>query len=288
MSPFAQAAISGIMMGAIYAMLSVGLVIVYQTAHVINLAHGEAYAIAGIAVSMVVSIQAPMWAAILIATVAAIMFEVAVEYFLLRSRREWSHNTLILVTLACALFMRGVLYTLIGPDPVSFPRLIRTAPMHLAGGVLPSQGFLLIVVGFSLALVAPLLLSSTRLGRRLRAAAENSDAAQLMGINVDRLRVLAFAIAGAYGAVGAVLLVPLVSVDFRAGLDMTLRGFIAAALGGMSPLWAILCSLVLGLGEAFVTSYFDALAKDPIVFLILIGLAVWRSSKIRFGGIGRA
>ena len=67
-----------------------------------------------------------------------------------------------------------------------------------------------------------------------------------------------------------------------------MRGFIAAALGGMSPLPAIICALLLGLAEAFVTTYWDALAKDPIVFLALIGIALWQSRHIRFGGSLRA
>jgi branched-chain amino acid transport system permease protein len=289
MNPLTQAIISGLMMGAVYAMLSIGLVIVYQTAHVINLAHGEAYSIAGSVVATIVASQLlPIWLAVCAAIVAAVAFSIAVERFLLRPRRAWSHNALILITLAAALFTRGVLYTLIGSDAVSFPRLVSGAPFRIAGGALPPQGFLLIVLGFALALAVPLFLSRTRLGRQLRAAAENPDAAQLMGVDVDRVRVLAFAIAGAYGAIGAVLLVPLVSVDFHTGLDMTMRGFIAAALAGMMPMWAILCSLLLGLGEAFVTTYFDTLAKDPVVFFVLIGIAVWRSRNIRFGGIRRA
>jgi branched-chain amino acid transport system permease protein len=289
MNPLSQAIVSGVMMGAVYAMLAIGLVIVYQTAHVINLAHGEAYSIAGIVVSVMVGKQLlPLWAAIVVAIAASILFSMSVERYLLRPRRLWSHNALILVSLAAAVFMRGVLYTLVGSDAVSFPRLVSGAPFRIAGGALPPQGLLLVAVGFSLALAVPLLLSGTRLGRQLRAAAENPDAAQLMGINVDRARLLAFAIAGSYGAIGAVLLVPLVSVDFHAGFDMTIRGFIAAALGGMSPLWAILCGLLLGLGEAVVTTYFDILAKDPVVFLVLIGIAVWRSRKIRFGGTRRA
>jgi branched-chain amino acid transport system permease protein len=289
MNPLTQALMSGVMMGAVYAMLSIGLVIVYQTAHVINLAHGEAYSIAGIVVSTTVAAQLlPAWVAVFAAIAAAIMFSVAVERFLLRPRRSWSHNSLILVTLAAALFMRGVLYTLVGADAVSFPRLVSGAPFRFAGGALPPQGLLLIVAGFVLALAVPLFLSGTQLGRQLRAAAENPDAAQLMGVNVDRARIVAFGIAGAYGAIGAVLLVPLVSVDFHAGLDMTMRGFIAAALAGMSPLGAILFSLLLGLGEAFVTTYFDTLAKDPVVFFVLIGIAAWRTRNIRFGGTRRA
>jgi branched-chain amino acid transport system permease protein len=288
MNPLTQAIISGFMMGAVYAMLAIGLVIVYQTAHVINLAHGEAYSIAGCVVATLAVGPLPLWAAVVVGVAVAVVFSIAVERLLLRPRRLWSHNALILVTLAAALFMRGVLYTLIGADAVSFPRLVSGAPFRIAGGALPPQGLLLIVVGFLSAIAVPFLLSETQLGRQLRAAAENPDAAQLMGVNVDRARVLAFAIAGVYGAIGAVLLVPLISVDFHTGLDMTMRGFIAAALTGMSPFGAIACSLALGLGEAFVTTYFDTLAKDPVVFFVLIGIAVWRSRSIRFGGTRRA
>jgi branched-subunit amino acid ABC-type transport system permease component len=128
----------------------------------------------------------------------------------------------------------------------------------------------------------------TPLGRQLRATAENPDAAELMGIDVDRVRLIAFAIAGFLGGLGAVLLVPLVSVDFQTGLAMTLRGFIAAALTGMSPPLAIVGGLGLGIAEALVTVYFDALMQDPIVFLALIAVAAWQSRKIRFGGSARA
>jgi branched-chain amino acid transport system permease protein len=110
MNPLTQAVISGLMMGAVYAMLSIGLVIVYQTAHVINLAHGEAYAIAGIFVSVFVGAHIlPVWAAIVGAVVVAILASVCVERFLLRPRRLWSHSALILITLAGAIFSRGVL-----------------------------------------------------------------------------------------------------------------------------------------------------------------------------------
>ena len=84
------------------------------------------------------------------------------------------------------------------------------------------------------------------------------------------------------------LLVPLVSVDYQAGLSMTLRGFIAAALAGMSAPRAILAGFALGLAESLVTSQFGALAQDPIVFLLLIGVALWQSRKVRFGGSLRA
>jgi branched-chain amino acid transport system permease protein len=288
MNPLAQAIISGLMMGVVYALLATGLVIVFQTSRIVNIAHGECYAIGGIFTSVVAAQELPLWAAIVVGIALAVLFSVILERVLLRPRRTWSLNSLILVTLAVAFFVRGILNVAVGSAPVSFPRSFVGPPLRIAGGVLPLQGLGLIAIGLSVALAIPLFLAKTRFGRQLRAAAENPDAAELMGVNVDFVRSVAFAIAGGCGALAAVLLVPMVSVDFQTGLGMTMRGFIAAALGGMSPLLAIACGLFLGLAEAFVTTYWDALAKDPIVFLALIGIALWQSRHIRFGGSLRA
>jgi branched-chain amino acid transport system permease protein len=80
----------------------------------------------------------------------------------------------------------------------------------------------------------------------------------------------------------------MVSVDYQSGLSMTLRGFIAASLAGMSPLRAILGGLGLGLAEALVTTYFGALAQDPVIFIVLIAVALWQSRHVQFGGTARA
>jgi branched-chain amino acid transport system permease protein len=288
MNPLTQAMISGLMMGAVYALLATGLTIVFHTAKIVNIAHGETYAVAGIVIAVAAAWGAPLWLAALAGIAAAVLFALVLERVLLRPRRSWSINSLILVTLAVAFFVRGLLNVAVGADPVSFPRIFVGPPLRFAGGVMPLQGVGLVAIGFLAALAVPLFLSRTRLGRQLRAAAENPDAAELMGVDVDLARIIAFAIAGAYGALSALLLIPMVSVDFESGLGMTMRGFIAAALGGMSPILAIACGLALGLAEALVTTYVGALAKDPIVFLALIGLALWQSRHIRFGGSLRA
>jgi branched-chain amino acid transport system permease protein len=288
MNPLTQAIFSGSMMGVVYALMAVGLVIVFHTSRIVNIAQGECFAIGGIVASVVAAQKLPLWMALGAGIALAVVFSLVLERVLLRPRRAWSMNSLILVTLAVAFFVRGVLNVFVGSSPVSFPRLFVGPPLRFAGGVLPLQGLGLIVIGLLAALAVPLFLAKTRLGWQLRAAAENSDAAELMGVNVDFVRSVAFAIAGVYGALAALLLVPMVSVDFQSGLGMTMRGFIAAALGGMSPLLAIACGLFLGLAEAFVTTYWDALAKDPIVFLALIGIALWQSRDIRFGGSLRA
>jgi branched-chain amino acid transport system permease protein len=288
MNPLTQAVISGLMAGAVYALLAAGLVITFRTSRVLNLAHGESFAVGGIAAAMLAGINMPMPVVLASGMLAATLYAVAVDQLLLKPRRHWPIPSLILITLAAAFLTRGILVVIAGADPLSFQRLFTGRPIRFLGGALPWQGLALIIIGFAAAIAVTVFLLRTDLGKRLRATAENADAAELMGIDSDRMRLVAFAIAGFLGGIGSVLLVPLVSVDFQAGLSMTLRGFIAAALAGMSPGLAVIGGLGLGIGEALVTTYFGALAQDPIIFLALIGIAVWQSRNIRFGGSRRA
>ncbi|MDB5873262.1 MAG: branched-chain amino acid transporter permease, partial [Ramlibacter sp.] len=254
----------------------------------LNLAYGETYAIAGLAVALLVGAGAPGGLASAAALALAVVYTIALDRFVLQPRSHWPVPMLILVTLGVAFVSRGVLLVLAGIDPLSFPRLVAGKPLRWLGGALPPQGLLLIVVGIAAAFAVTVFLARTRIGKQLRACAANPDAAQLLGVNVGLARSVAFGIAGLLGGLAAVLLVPLTSVDFQAGLAMTLRGFIAAALAGMVPSRGVPAGLCLGLFEAFVSTYVDALAQDPIVFLVLIGIALWQSRKIRHGGGLRA
>lgn len=288
MNPFTQAIIAGLMSGAVYALLATGLVLAFNTTRVVNLAHGETYAVSGLTVAMLAAFDVPMMLALPAGVLAAVLFMLAVEHVLLRPRRHWPISSLILVSLAVAFLTRGALQLVAGIDALSFPRLIAGPPIRVLGGAMPWQGVVLVALGLAAALAVSLFLAFTPTGKQMRAAAESSDTAELLGVDVDRARTLAFGIAGALGGLGAVLLVPMVSVDFQAGLGMTLRGFIAAAIAGMSPTRAVAAGFGLGLAEAMVITYAGALAQDPVVFLVLIAVALWQSRSIRFGGGARA
>lgn len=276
------------MAGAVYALLALGLSLVYRTTRVVNLAHGESYVLGGLSMAMLSAAGMPLWLSVAAGIAIAMAFGYVVERVLLRPRAAWPMHSLILVTLGIAFFTRGVMLLLAGIDPLSFPRLLAGPPLRFAGGAIPLQGIALVAASVLATVAVSLFLTRTRLGRQLRASAEHPDAAQLMGVNVYGARSLAAILAAALGALSAALLVPLAAVDFQAGLGMTLRGFIAAALAGMSPIGSLVAGLALGFGEALVTSYLGALAQDPIIFLVLIAIAVWRSRGIRFGGGARA
>jgi branched-subunit amino acid ABC-type transport system permease component len=288
MNLFSQSIISGLMIGAVYALMGIGLVVVYRTSRVLNLAHGESFAVGGIVAAMATRAGVPLWMAAVLAVIAGAALSLALYQFILRTRTHWSMSSLVLITLATAFLVRGVLLTAVGPDPVSFRPLISGAPLRIAGGIVPLQGVLLIIAGLVASMVLAAILHMTFLGKQLLATAENPAATQLLGVNVERARLLSFGMSGALGGLSALLLIPLISVDYQAGLSMTMRGFIAAAISGMSPVYSIVAGLLLGLFEALVGTYFGSLSQDPIMFGVLIFVALWQSRKIRFGGVKRA
>jgi branched-chain amino acid transport system permease protein len=288
MNLFTQSIISGLMTGSVYVLLGLGLVLVYRTSRILNLAHGETFATTGVATGLLVGAGVPFALALSAGLIAGIALSAGLHWFILRTRSAWAPSSLILITLAVAFLMRGVLILFAGTDPISFPRLVSGPPIRMFGGALPIQGLVLILVGFSVAITVALFLSKSRIGKNLVATSENPAAAELLGVNVHLARLIAYAIAGALGGISAILLVPMISIDFQSGLAMTLRGFIAAAISGMSPFGTIISGLMLGIFEQAVGAYLGALFQDPVIFAILIGVALWRSQFIRFGGSRRA
>jgi branched-chain amino acid transport system permease protein len=288
MNLFTQAIFSGLMIGSVYALLGVGLVLVYRTAHILNLAHGEAFAMSGIFMALLLAWKVPFALAIVAAVVAAVILAMALHRFILRPRGDWPPGTLILITLGAAFVARGVMILLVGTDPISFPVIIGGGPIRFAGGVITPQGIALVIFGFGATASVGLFLTRTSIGRQMLATAENPYAAELLGVDVERARLIAYGIAGLFSALAGILLIPLFAVDFQTGLSMTMRGFIAAAISGMSPTGVLVSAFALGLFESMVGAYFGALAQDPVIFAILIIVALWQSRKVRFGGGGRA
>jgi branched-chain amino acid transport system permease protein len=288
MNPYVQGLFSGFMNGATYALLGIGLVLVFRTSRILNLAHGETFTVAAVIVVLLGQQGAPLWLGVPAAVVGAMALYCALDRFALQPRRHWPVGTLILVTLGAAFLVRGILILAVGTEPVSFPALFTGPGLRLGGGVIPRQGLALIVVGFGLAMGVTYFLSRTRLGKELTATAENPQVSQLLGINVNKVRAVAYAISAVLGAVSAVLLVPMISIDYQSGLAMTIRGFIAASIAGMSPGRTVLSGLFLGIFESMVAVVFGALLQDPVIFGLLIAIAVWQSRKIRFGGGVRA
>lgn len=288
MNIYSQGLVSGLISGASYALLGVGLVLVYRTTRILNLAHGETFVIAAVATYLLAGAGLPLYLALVIAVMLTVLLYWSLQRFALAPRSAWPIGSLILITLGAAFLVRGALILMIGSDPISIPPLIKGPPLVMFGAVIPRQGALLIGVGFSVGAAVTLFLAHTRLGKELVATAENPAAAQLLGINTRLAQSIAYCIGGGTGALAAVLLVPLISVDYNSGLSMTIRGFIAASIAGMSAGRTVAAALLLGIVESYVAVFFGALLQDPVIFGLLIAIALWQSRRIRYGGAIRA
>ena len=130
MNLFTQAIISGLMAGALYALLGIGLVLMYRTSRILNLAHGESFAITGVVAAVLTAKGVALLPALAIAVCAALVFSMSLHRFVLRPRSEWPPGVLILITLGAAFVARGVMILLIGTDPVSFPQILPSTPIR--------------------------------------------------------------------------------------------------------------------------------------------------------------
>ena len=212
-----QAVISGLMIGAVYAFLGIGLVLVYRTARILNLAHGESFAITGFVAAVLAKSGVPLGAALLLAILVAVAFALSLHRFVLRPRAEWPAGTLILITLGAAFVVRGVLILVAAPIRC---RSRRSSAARRCASRAASSRRKASRSWCSASAARPavaVFLARTRSGKQLLAAAENPYAAELLGVNVERARLTAYGIGALLGALAGGLLIPLDRSRFPVG-----------------------------------------------------------------------
>jgi branched-chain amino acid transport system permease protein len=179
----------------------------------------------------------------------------------------------LILTIGASIAIRGTALVLWGTDPAALPAFSSGPPFRLLGATMVRQG--LWVIGVA-ALVFALLwffFTRTYAGSAVRACAVNARGARLMGIRVDRMFLLAFALSGALGAVAGAVIAPITYATYDMGLMLGLKGFVAAVLGGLvSPPGAIVGGVLLGLLESFSAGLLSSGYKDAVAFVVLIAL----------------
>ena len=266
-------AVNGLVLGNIYALLAAGLALIFGVAELINFAHGSVYmAGAYFGWLLLARLGAPLWVALPAAALGGALLGVLLERTTVRPFRRSARIAPLLATLGAGMILDNLAEILFTPTPKAFPPVLPALRFQL-GGV--SLGFLdVLILGVSLSCAGGLflILKYTRIGWGLRAAAQDPEAAQQMGVRVDQVNAMAFALASALGALGGVLvglyynqISP--SMGFQAGL----KGFTACVLGGLGSIPAAMAGgLVLGLGESFGVAVFGASSRNLIAFSLLL------------------
>lgn len=285
-----QTIFSSLVNGSVYALTGVGIVLCYRSSRIVNLAQGETYMVSGVLCAKMVGWGSPLWLSGVCGIAAAVVGAMAFERLALRSRFDWDPSRLIIITVGVAVLVEGIADRIIGGDQLTFSAVLTGAPLQIHGAAISQQDLLLI--GVTLAATAGLIafFRSTLLGHAMTAVAENPRVSQLLGINVGRMRLISFGLAGLLGGISAFLLVPQNGIGYNVGLPLTLNGFAAAAFANMvSPARALGAGMFLALAEGLVGSYVNVALETPLVFgVLLVAGVAYLGRGQRFAGAVRA
>ena len=271
-----QFLLTGLTVGAIYALVALGFAIIFNASHVINFAQGEFVMIGGMAAAGFVEAGLPLPLAALFAVGGAMLVGLALEKLAVEPARGAPVVTLIIITIGASILLRG-LATLVWDKKIhSVPAFSGEAPLRLGGATLLPQT--LWVLGASVLTVALLwwFFNRTLTGKAILAVSHNRLAAQLMGISVRRVLLVSFGLSAALGALAGVLIAPISFTSWDVGVMLGLKGFAAAILGGMgSGPGAIIGGLALGLIEALGAGYLSSAYKDVFAFVIILAALIF-------------
>jgi branched-chain amino acid transport system permease protein len=277
-----QFLVTGLTVGAIYAMVAIGFNIIYNVTEIINLAQGEFVMLGGLLmVSTHVSLGLPLLLAFPVTVLGVTLVGILLDRLAIRPIRKPSVMTLIIATVAASIIVKGLAMIIWGKSPYDLPAFSGRTPIDIGGVIVQPQ--YLWVVGFLVAVAVGLTLffNRTILGKAMSACADNPDAARLVGINVRHMVLLSFALSAAIGAVAGLTLTPIALMDYDRGAMLAIKGFGAAILGGLGSFpGAILGGLILGLIESLSAGMLSSGYKDAYALIILLAVLFIRPSGI--------
>ena len=272
---FLQHFINGMSIGAVYAIIALGYTMVYGIAKMLNFAHGDVIMVgAYIAFCMTNYLGLPAVVGVIAAMAVCMLLGIVIEALAYRPLRGASSLAVLITAIGISYFLQNAAQLIWGEATKSFTSVVSMSPIKLFDGQLVITGEVLLTLGVSVLVMICLTLftNKTKMGKAMRAVAEDRDAAQLMGINVNRTISVTFAIGSALAAVAGVLLCSTVpTLQPTTGSMPGIRAFTAAVFGGIGSIpGAMIGGVALGLIETFSKAYISTQFSDAIVFLVLI------------------
>jgi branched-chain amino acid transport system permease protein len=278
---FFQFLISGVTVGAIYALVGLGFSVIYNASNVINFAQGEFVMIGGMATVSFMAAGVPMPIAIVLAILVATVVGFVLEKFAIEPARNSSVVGLIIITIGASIFLRGLAQLIWDQNYHNLPAFSGDEPIKLWGAALQPQS--LWVLGGASVIVLALwgFFNRTMLGKAILATSFNPLAAELVGIDTRRVLQISFALSAALGAIAGILVAPIALTYTSVGVMLGLKGFCAAIVGGLgNPMGAIAGGLFVGIAEALTAGYLSSAYKDAVAFIIIIAILLFMPSGL--------
>jgi len=285
--------IPGISLGTIYALIALGFTIIYRVTEVINFAQGEFVMLGAMCMATCTrTLGLPLPVAFFISVATVTLVGALMEWLTIRPIRHASVVSMIIVTIGCSIFIRGVAMFLWGKNALPWLEIGSQEPLLFPGDIRMSvQTLWILGITLSVVLLSHLFFEHTFLGKSMTACAINRKAAHLMGIPVERMVLYSFAMSGALGAVSGIVISLKFFPVYDMGVSLGLKGFCAAILGGLGHnLGAVLGGITLGLLESLGVGFLSRVLhissgyKDVIALLVLVLVLVFRPSGLLGSG----
>ncbi len=283
---FFQQLINGIMLGAAYSLVALGLTLIYGILHIPNFAHCHKYMWAAFtSLFLVVNFHLNYWASLIIAMVILGIVGVGVERFVYRPLRNAPHINSFIAAIGLLLALESLSLIFWGADFRRFPTLY-DRPIHLFGVAITLQRLLVIIAAGLFIVLLQIFIKRTWLGATIEAVAQDPEGAQLVGISIDRVSSLTFGIGTALAAGAATLIAPVFLVYPTMGSMPNLKAFVVIIIGGMGSIpGAVLGGFMLGLIEALGGGYISTDYKDLFAFGALVTFLTLRPTGIFGKGV---
>lgn len=278
METLLQLIFAGIGMGSIYALVALGLVLIYRTTHVVNFAQGD-FPMVG-AFLLVLSLQnagLPYWTGILVSlagmAVFGVIFNLAV-YYPLRNR---SYLPVLISTLGASIFVQNTILATYGPHPANLPPLLPFRGLTIGALFLDTQYLVIIGASAALVLAQDLFFEKTVLGKMIQATAQDKEMCTLLGIPVRWMIMLTFVYSAVLGGVAGVLVGPIMYFSIPMGTAIALKAFAATIVGGFGDIrGAVVGGIGLGIVESLCAAYISVPYKDAFAFIVLFAFLMVR------------
>ena len=273
-----QSLFSGLSSGGMYALLAIGISLIYSSTKIINFAQGEFVMLGGmIMVFLFGDIRLPLFFAFFLTVLIVSIIGALLKFVVYRPGKEIPLVTILIITLGISFFISGVAMHVWDKDLHIYPSFSGEDPFIVLGASILPQSLWVIVISIIVFAVLGLFFNLSIHGKAMKACAIDPIAASLMGIKVNKMVLLSFILSSALGAVAGIVITPITMMEYSGGMLMALKGFSAALFGGMgSIVGAVLGGILIGLFESLAATFLSSGYKDLITFLLIINILLFR------------
>lgn len=275
MDQLVQQLVNGISLGSIYALIALGYTMVYGIINLINFAHGDVYMIgAYVGFALTTFLHLSFFPALILSMVICSLLGVVIEKVAYKPIRNSTRIAALITAISVSLFLEYGMMYFVKPETRTFPNVLPNTQINLFNGnlILDIRNIYIILITFTLMVILQYIIYRTKVGKSMRAVSMDRDAAQLMGIDINKTISYTFALGSALaGAAGVLVGAYYNSINPLMGVTPGLKAFVAAVIGGIGIIpGAVFGGLFLGMTETMVSAFGGSLYKDAVSFAILI------------------